>query len=321
MNTHATKIAEHPFLKKMSQQSLELILDCLTERVFEAGQIIFKEGEPANLLYLLESGKVALEWREPNCELTHIQTIGAGAVLGWSWLFPPFTWHFKARTLERTKVVVLDGAHLLRTSNEDPQFGYELMKHIAQVLIERLQAAHERLLQANHTEPLPPVAVRSSTTSTELLKAAPLAARIAQHPFLAGMAPEHLRILTATAMPVEFNAGQSIFRAGDVANRFYLIERGLVALGSQKEEDDPIRIKTIGAGEVLGWSWLFPPYYWHFDARALEPTKAIFFYGTRLREQCEQDRTLGFDLMKRVVQVVMKRLQATRERFPMTNLD
>jgi len=63
---------------------------------------------------------------------------------------------------------------------------------------------------------------------------------------------------------------------------------------------------------VLGWSWLFPPYNWHFSARAVEPTTAIFFYGTRLREECEDDPAFGFELMKRVAAIVIQRLQVTR---------
>ena len=63
---------------------------------------------------------------------------------------------------------------------------------------------------------------------------------------------------------------------------------------------------------MLGWSWLFPPYYWHFDARAIEPTDAVFFYGTRLREQSEEDPAFGYELMKRVAAIVIKRLQTTR---------
>jgi hypothetical protein len=63
---------------------------------------------------------------------------------------------------------------------------------------------------------------------------------------------------------------------------------------------------------VLGWSWLFPPYLWHFDARAVTPPKAIFFYGTRLRELCEENHDLGYELMKRVSEIVIRRLQATR---------
>lgn len=142
-----------------------------------------------------------------------------------------------------------------------------------------------------------------------------LEASIGQHPFLKGLSPEHLKILLDSAMRAEFKAGEVIFREGDPANRFYLIESGKVELESRKQDRPPVHIQTIGAGDVLGWSWLFPPYYWHFDALALEPTRAIFFYGTRLREECEQDPDLGYALMKRVTQVLLNRLQATRRQI------
>jgi CRP-like cAMP-binding protein len=88
-----------------------------------------------------------------------------------------------------------------------------------------------------------------------------------------------------------------------------------VSLESHRRSAKPIQIQVIGAGDVLGWSWLFPPYYWHFDARALEPTKVVFFYGTRLREHCETDHDFGFELMKRTADLTIKRLQATRRRL------
>jgi CRP/FNR family cyclic AMP-dependent transcriptional regulator len=74
-------------------------------------------------------------------------------------------------------------------------------------------------------------------------------------------------------------------------------------------------IGTVGTGEVLGWSWLFAPYYWMFEARAVTPVRAIFFYGSRLREQCETDHELGYQMMKRTSEVVIGRLQATRRRL------
>ena len=138
---------------------------------------------------------------------------------------------------------------------------------------------------------------------------------IAEHPFLKELKPKHLGVLADNAMRMQFEPNQLIFREGDPANRFYLIETGQVSLESMGNNESPALIQMIGPGEVLGWSWLFPPYYWHFDARALEPTTAIFFYGTRLREQCEQDRTLGYELMKRMASVVIQRLQATRKQM------
>ena len=135
---------------------------------------------------------------------------------------------------------------------------------------------------------------------------------ISAHPFVAGMSPHQVRLLSDCAMQTHFPAKQLIFREGDPANRFYLILKGSVALESQALGNTRTQIQVIGAGEVLGWSWLFPPYFWHFDARAIEPTDAIFLYSTPLREECEDDHELGYELMKRLAGVMMKRLQATR---------
>ena len=137
----------------------------------------------------------------------------------------------------------------------------------------------------------------------------------AKHPFLQGMSEEHLRILVECAMPVEWEQGQLIFKEGDPANRFYLIQKGEIVLDSDVEDRGTVQIETISSGDVLGWSWLFSPYFWHFNARAAKPTKAIFFYGTRLRERCEQDHSLGYELLKRMAAIVIKRLQATRRKL------
>ena len=74
-------------------------------------------------------------------------------------------------------------------------------------------------------------------------------------------------------------------------------------------------IETIEAGEVVGWSWLFPPYQWHFDARAVSLVRATSFDGVCLREKCEQDPAFGYDLMSRFTQVLIERLQWTRLRL------
>jgi CRP-like cAMP-binding protein len=143
----------------------------------------------------------------------------------------------------------------------------------------------------------------------------PITARVALHPFLAGMNPSQLVLLSDCAMVVHFNPGQLIFREGELANRFYLIETGKVILESSARFGDPVVIDKVGAGDLLGWSWMFPPYVWHFTARAVEPTEAIFFYGTILREYCERDHSLGYELFKRMSAVMIKRLQAAREKM------
>jgi len=150
--------------------------------------------------------------------------------------------------------------------------------------------------------------------STEV-QTEPIATRVALHPFLAGMNRPHLALLTDCAMATNFKKKQAIFREGEMANRFYLIETGKVVLESSEGLDNPVIIDTISSGDLLGWSWMFPPYTWQFTARTVEPTAAIFFYGTILREYCEKDHSLGYELLKRMSAVMVKRLQAARKKM------
>jgi len=142
-----------------------------------------------------------------------------------------------------------------------------------------------------------------------------LYALIEQQPFLKGLSPRQLERLTEDAIQMQFEAGQHIFREGELANRFYLILEGSVALESEGADGTTIPIQTLGPGDDLGWSWLFLPYYLHFSARAIQPTRVLFFYGTRLRQKCEMDHDLGYELMKRVGQVLVQRLEATRRKL------
>ena len=147
----------------------------------------------------------------------------------------------------------------------------------------------------------------------------PMATRVALHPFLAGMNHNQLALLTDCAIPVSYKTGEIILREGEMANRFYLIETGEVALESGGKLGKAVVVDRIGAGGLLGWSWMFPPYTWHFTARALRPTKAIFFYGTILREYCERDPSLGYELLKRMAPIMLKRMQAARDKMVAVN--
>ena len=138
---------------------------------------------------------------------------------------------------------------------------------------------------------------------------------VAQQPFFNGLSGPHLQLLADSAMETQFKAGQWLFRQGDPANRFYLILEGKVLIESEVKERGMIPIRTLGPGDDLAWAWLFPPYYMHFSACAIEPTRAIFFYGTRLREQCEANHELGYQLMKRIAEVVIQNLNATQQRL------
>jgi len=143
----------------------------------------------------------------------------------------------------------------------------------------------------------------------------PLGTRVALHPVLAGMNRTQLTLLTDCAVARHFNTGETILREGEFANGFYLIETGKVALESETGFGESILIQTLSPGDLLGWSWMFPPYVWQFTARAVEPTSALFFYAAILREYCEKDHSLGYELLKRISAVMVKRLQAAHDQM------
>lgn len=135
---------------------------------------------------------------------------------------------------------------------------------------------------------------------------------LAEHRFARGLSDRHLELLTGCASNIRFEASQLVFREGEEANRFYLIRDGKVAVELFASERGPINILTLGEGEVLGWSWLVPPYRWRFDAHAIERTRAIALDGKCLREKSERDHDLGYELLKRITHTMEERLQATR---------
>jgi CRP-like cAMP-binding protein len=143
----------------------------------------------------------------------------------------------------------------------------------------------------------------------------PIESQIKAHPFLEGLTLRQYQILADCAMQSRFKTGEAIFNEGDPANRFYLIQKGKVVLESRTLDGGVVPIQTLGPGEVLGWSWLFPPYSWHFGARAEEETDAIFIYGTPLRNECEADHELGYELLKRMAEVILARLQSARRKW------
>ena len=134
-------------------------------------------------------------------------------------------------------------------------------------------------------------------------------------PFFARLEPGRLELLAGCARNVHFDAGAVLFREGDAADVFYVLRHGSVALETFVPARGGMTIETIDAGEVVGWSWLFPPYRWHFDGRALTRVRATSFDGACLRAKCDADPVLGYDLMQRFAQVMMERLQWTRLRL------
>lgn len=135
---------------------------------------------------------------------------------------------------------------------------------------------------------------------------------IAQASVFAGLGPEHLELIAGCGQNDRADAGEFLFREGEPAQRFYLIRSGAVSLEVQAPGRGQLRIETLDEGEVVGWSWLFAPYRWALDARALEPTALVGFDAACLRGKVDTDHELGYQLMRRFAAVIVERLQATR---------
>ncbi|MBK7256859.1 MAG: cyclic nucleotide-binding domain-containing protein [Ignavibacteriae bacterium] len=133
-----------------------------------------------------------------------------------------------------------------------------------------------------------------------------------QHPFLAGLSFEHMQTLIGCASNVRFADGDTIIHEGQVANKFYLMRSGRVALQMDVPGKTALRIQTVGPGEILGWSWLISPFRWHFSGIVVLETRAIALDGECLRAKCEKDTSFGYEMLKRLSQVMERRLDATR---------
>lgn len=138
---------------------------------------------------------------------------------------------------------------------------------------------------------------------------------IAEHRFTRELNPRYLHLLCECATYEQFGAGQVIFQEGGEADRFFLIQSGLVALQTFAPGQGMMTIQTIGVGEALGWSWLVPPYRWHFTAVAMEPIEAISLWAPTLRDRMEENHDFGYAIWTRMGSVMLERLQSTRLRL------
>ena len=135
---------------------------------------------------------------------------------------------------------------------------------------------------------------------------------VAESPVFAGLDKEYLDLIAGCGQNTGFEAGQYLFHEGEQADTFYLVRHGRVMLETFVPGRGALTIETIEEGDVVGWSWLFPPHRWHFDARALDAVRAVAFDGACMRGKCDEDHNFGFNLLSRFTPVMLERLQATR---------
>ncbi len=138
---------------------------------------------------------------------------------------------------------------------------------------------------------------------------------IFKQPIFSNLKSEYIDILESCALKLPVKKGEFIFKAGDEANNFYLICSGKVALELFTPERGTVKIQTLIHNDILGWSWLFPPYRWHFDAQAIEDTELISFDGKYFLEYCRRNHEMGYYFLTIFSGIMLDRLQETRLRL------
>lgn len=299
----------HPFAHAMVPEHRAVILQGAEEKKLSAGEILFREGHPANQLYLIHSGSVALETHVHGKGDVVVATVNAGQVLGWSWLVPPFVWNFQGRAVEASQVTLVNGGHLLVACEQNNYLGFELMKGISKVILDVLLVAYDRWLETGHR----PV-IKVSEPAAGCDRSLSLAERMAEHPFFHGMPLPHVRTVAGLGSPLEFEAGQMLCAAGELADGLYIVEEGRISIETGGA-GEPRALKVISKGDALGWSSFCPPYQWHFNARAVEPGAAVFFKAADLRERAASDYHFGYEMTKRVTRMMLQHLQNIRQRM------
>jgi CRP-like cAMP-binding protein len=133
--------------------------------------------------------------------------------------------------------------------------------------------------------------------------------------FFAGMMPEYLAFLAGTAQPRRCKAGDVLFRQGEHADRFFLVQSGEITVEVPAIMGPALQLQKLSNGKLLGWSWLIAPYRWDFQARAVTDAEVIEFDGPAILARCEADNAFGYELFKRFTGLMSERLSSARRKM------
>ncbi len=133
-----------------------------------------------------------------------------------------------------------------------------------------------------------------------------------EHSFTEGMSDAHVRFMFGCMKNVRYRTGEYLFREGEAADQLFLLRQGRVTLEVHAAGSGATQLESLGEGDVLGWSVLFPPHRWDTDCRVLETCVALLFDGSCLRQKVEQDLPFAYALTRRLLYVVHRRLERAR---------
>ena len=142
----AEYLSAHDFFSEFSADLLEFLCECSSSHEIKKGQLLFRQGEDADKFYVVRTGLISLQMPAIMGPTLEIQSVGKDQVLGWSWLIAPYKWHFQTKAEEDTELLQFDGTALLARCEQEPKFGYELLKKFAELMSVRLTSASQKMM-------------------------------------------------------------------------------------------------------------------------------------------------------------------------------
>jgi CRP-like cAMP-binding protein len=138
---------------------------------------------------------------------------------------------------------------------------------------------------------------------------------LSAHAFFSGLDDSFMKFLTSSVKAIQIKEGHVLFQQGKPANKFYLVRNGKISVQVPALMGPTLELQTLGEDQILGWSWLIPPYRWNFHARALEDSEVLEFDGSAILARCEEDPKFGYELFKRFAALMSERLDAARQKM------
>ena len=139
-------LSAHEFFSEFSDDVLKFLCECSSTREIKKGQILFRQGENADKFYVVRSGRISIQMPAIMGPTLEIQTVDEDQVLGWSWLISPYQWNFQTKAEEDSELLQFDGTAILARCEQEPKFGYELLKKFAGLMSVRLNAARQKMM-------------------------------------------------------------------------------------------------------------------------------------------------------------------------------
>lgn len=138
---------------------------------------------------------------------------------------------------------------------------------------------------------------------------------LSTHAFFSGMEDSFVKFLSNSATELRIKEGEVLFQQGKRADKFYLLRNGRISVQVPALMGPALEIQALDKDQILGWSWLIPPYRWNFLARALEDSNLLEFDGSAILARCEEDPNFGYELFKRFATLMSERLDAARQKM------